>query len=112
MSAAGESLAPASTTLVDPATNAKVDFSDNPKIVYAPPRLASEAILGSIDIGILGDAYICALNTKLKHTWVLLPSCLQKFAYALIFKTENGLKLMPSEVTKSKTNIRKVFLDF
>jgi hypothetical protein len=101
-----------STTLVDPATNANVDFSDNPKIVYAPPRLASEADLGSIDIGILGDAYICALNSTLKHTWVLLPSCLQTFAYALIFKTENVLKLRPSEVTKSKINIRKVFLDF
>jgi hypothetical protein len=105
-------VAASSMTLVDPGTNAKVDFSDNPKIVYAPPRLASEADLGTIDVGLLGDTYICGLSSKLKHTWVLLPSCLQKFAYALIFKTENILKPRPAEVKKSKTNLRKMFLDF
>ena len=65
----------------------RVDFSANPKAVFAPPRDARDANPGTLDLGVLGDAYICVLSSLYRHKWILLPSCLQRFAYQAIFKT-------------------------
>ncbi len=73
-----------SITLQDK-TGARVDFSENPKALFAPPREVEKVDLGTVDLGVLGDAYICGLNPHRKRVWMLLPSCLQKFAYKKIF---------------------------
>ncbi len=98
------------TSLVDGSSNVKIDFSENPKIVFAPPRLAATVDLGTIDLGIHGDVYICGFDKKYVHKWILLPSCLQKFAYDTIFKNETVLRQKHSEISKAKLNARKLFL--
>ncbi len=66
-------------------TGAQVDFSLNPKALFSPPRPIDKIALGSLDLGVLGDVYICGLNSHRRRVWVLLPSCLQRFAYKKIF---------------------------
>jgi hypothetical protein len=80
----------------------RVDFSANPKALFAPPRDASEADLGEVDIGVLGDAYICGLGSSHKHKWVLLPSCLQRFAYELLFRDSSVARLETNTRGRSK----------
>ena len=87
----------------------RVDFSANPKAVFAPPRNASDAHLGTIDLGVLGDAYICGLSSTNKRRWVLLPSCLQRFAYEQLFN-ESIARFHAKAKDRSKIDIARVLL--
>ena len=87
----------------------RVDFSANPKAVFGPPRSAQDADLGSIDLGVLGDAYICGLGNTNNKKWMLLPSCLQRFAYDQLFK-ESVARLQLKNKDRSKVNMSHVFL--
>jgi hypothetical protein len=97
------------TVTLQDAQGGRVDFSANPKAVFAPPRDASDADLGTIDLGVLGDAYICGLSSTNKRRWVLLPSCLQRFAYEQLFK-DSVARFHAKAKERSKLNIARVLL--
>jgi hypothetical protein len=100
----------AQTVSLQDSKGGRVDFSANPKALFAPPRDASEANLGAVDIGVLGDAYICGFGSSHKHKWVLLPSCLQRFAYELIFRDSSVARFAVQEKERSKMNISRMLL--
>ncbi len=74
-----------SVLLMDSETNVRIDFSANPCIHLFPPIEAKQAGLGALDLGLLGDAYICCLTFSGEKTWMLVPSCLQKYSYVKMF---------------------------
>jgi hypothetical protein len=42
-----------------------------------PPLPCKKFTLGTIDLGLLGDPYICAVNSKNQTQWLLMPECLK-----------------------------------
>ena len=88
----------------------RIDFSANPKSVFGPPREAQDADLGSIDLGVLGDAYICGLWNSNRKKWMLLPSCLQRFAYDQLFKESVARLQLKRDKDRSNIDMSQVFL--